>query len=278
MPSSDLAAAAAGTWKLGDFTVNRMGFGSMRLAGSPDREVAIQVLRRAVELGVDHIDTAAFYGPALDLIREALSPYPDNLVITTKLGPGDSPARGFYNATTAAELRDQLDENLRRLGVDHLDVVNLRIMNQPGESLAERFHWLTEFRDAGLIRHLGISNVSPHHLDEAEAIAPVVCIQNRYSLETSRTDDPFIQVCADRGVAYVPFFAIAGTTGAADTAVQTVAKSHNSTAQQIRLAWTLHQSPNVLAIPGTGNPAHLDQNIAAAALTLTQDDLALLNT
>ncbi|WP_328329600.1 oxidoreductase [Kribbella sp. NBC_00382] len=277
MPSPELTAAAAGTWKLGGFTVNRMGFGSMRLAGSPDREVALQVLRRAVELGVNHIDTAAFYGPALDLIREALSPYPEELVITTKIGPGDSPERGFYNATTAAELRVQLDENLRRLGVDHLDVVNLRIMNQPGESLAERFGWLTEFRDAGLIRHLGISNVSPHHLDEAEAIAPVVCIQNRYSIETSRSDDAFIQLCADRGVAYVPFFAIAGATGAAATAVQTVAASHGVTEQQIRLAWTLHQSPNVLAIPGTGNPAHLDQNIAAAAIMLSTEDLTLLS-
>jgi aryl-alcohol dehydrogenase-like predicted oxidoreductase len=255
----------------------------MRLTTDPDRGVAIQVLRRAVELGVNHIDTAAFYGPALDLIREALSPYSDELVITSKIGPGDSPERGFYYATTAAELRGQLDENLRRLGVDHLDVVNLRIRNDPGESLAERFHWLTEFRDAGLIRHLGISNVSPHHLDEASSIAPVVCIQNRYSIETSRSDDAFIQVCAERGVAYVPFFAIAGTTGeataatAAATAVQAVAKSHGVSEQQIRLAWTLHQSPNVLAIPGTGNPAHLEQNIAAAAIMLSTEDLTLLN-
>jgi pyridoxine 4-dehydrogenase len=276
---SDLTAAAAGTWKLGDLTVNRMGFGSMRLSTDPDRAVAIRVLRRAVELGVNHIDTAAFYGPALDLIREALSPYPEDLVITTKIGPGDDPERGFYNATSSAELRGQLDENLRRLGVDHLDVVNLRIMNQPGESLAERFHWLTELRDAGLIRHLGISNVSPHHLDEAQQIAPVVCIQNRYSIETSRSDDAFIRVCAERGIAYVPFFAIAGMTGegAAATAVQAVAKAHGVSEQQIRLAWTLHQSPNVLAIPGTGNPAHLDQNIAAAAITLSAEDLTTLN-
>nr|WP_239063128.1 aldo/keto reductase [Streptomyces sp. SID13031] len=276
-----MPAAAAGTWKLGDLTVNRMGFGSMRLTADPDREVAIRVLRRAVELGVNHVDTAAFYGPALDLIREALAPYPEDLVITTKVGPGDDPERGFYNATTAAELRGQVEENLRRLGREHLDVVNLRIMNRPGESLAERFGWLAELRDAGLIRHLGISNVSPHHLDEAEPIAPVVCVQNSYAIDTSRGGDAFLRVCAERGVAFVPFSAIAGTTpegGAAHaTVVQAVAEAHGVSAQQIRLAWTLHQGPNVLAIPGTGNPAHLEQNIAAGSLVLSSEELTSLN-
>ena len=299
MPSpDDLTAAAAGTWKLGDLTVNRMGFGSMRLTANPDREVAIAVLRRAVELGVNHLDTAAFYrtpggtlgvsdgGPvrfANELIRDALAPYPEDLVITTKVGPGDDPERGFYNATTAAELRGQVEQNLRQLGRDHLDVVNLRIMNRPGESLAERFGWLAELRDAGLIRHLGISNVRPDHLDEAEPIAPVVCVQNSYAIDSSRENDAFLQVCAERGIAFVPFFAIAGTTregGAATNhtaAVQAVAAAHNASEQQIRLAWTLHQAPNVLAIPGTGNPAHLEQNIAAGAITLSTEDLATLN-
>ncbi|MEV8374375.1 aldo/keto reductase [Kribbella sp. NPDC056861] len=271
MPSNDLTAAAAGTWTLGDLTVHRMGFGTMRLAANP--AVAIQVLRRAIELGVNQLDTAAFYGPALDLIREALSPYPEDLVITTKVGPGDHPDRGFYNATTAAELRGQVEENLRRLGRDHLDVVNLRIMNKPGESLAERFGWLAELRDAGLIRHLGISNVSPGHLDEAERIAPVVCVQNSYAID-SREDDTFLRLCADRGVAFVPFAAIAGTPSGGDaTAVRAVAEARGVSEQQLRLAWTLHQSPNVLAIPGTGNLAHLEQNIAAGALELSDEEL-----
>jgi pyridoxine 4-dehydrogenase len=285
---SDLTAAAAGTWKLGDLTVHRMGFGTMRLTADPDRSVAIRVLRRAVELGVNHLDTAAFYatpggtlritddGPtryANELIREALSPYPEDLVITTKVGPGVDPDRGFYNATTAAELRTQVEENLRQLGVAHLDVVNLRVPDGSG-SIAERFGWLTELRDAGLIRHLGISNVRPDHLDEAERIAPVVCVQNNYSLDNHRVDDDFLGTCADRGVAWVPFFAIAG--GEATPAVQALAPAHGATAQQIRLAWTLHQSPNVLAIPGTGNPAHLEENIAAGALFLSPEDLATL--
>lgn len=180
-------------------------------------------------------------------------------------------------------MRGQVEENLRQLGRDHLDVVNLRIMNRPGESLAERFGWLAELRDAGLIRHLGISNVRPDHLDEAEAIAPVVCVQNSYAIDTSRQDDAFIQTCADRGIAFVPFFAIAGTsreTGAASNhpaAVQAVAAAHNASEQQIRLAWTLHQSPNVLAIPGTGDPAHLEENIAAGAIKLTPEELVSLN-
>jgi pyridoxine 4-dehydrogenase len=274
VPSNDLTADAAGTWTLGDRTINRMGFGSMRLAANP--AVATQVLRRAIELGVNQIDTAAFYGPALDLIREALSPYPEDLVITTKVGPGDHPERGFYNATTAAELRDQVEENLRRLGVDHLDVVNLRIMNQPGESLTERFGWLTELRAAGLIRHLGISNVSPRHLDEAERLAPVVCVQNSYAID-SREDDALLELCTDRGVAFVPFAAIAGTpSGGGASAVRAVAEARGVSEQQIRLAWTLHQSPAVLAIPGTGDPAHLEQNIAAGAIELSAEELISL--
>ena len=296
MPS-DLTAADAGSWKLGDLTVNRMGFGAMRITANPDRDVAIRVLRRAVELGVNHIDTAAFYrtpggtlrvsddGPvryANELIRDALAPYSDDLVITTKVGPGDDPERGFYNATTAAELRRQVEENLRQLGLDHLDVVNLRIMNRPGESVAERFGWLAELRDAGLIRHLGISNVRIDHLDEAERIAPVVCVQNSYAIDTHRDDDTFVKVCAERGVAFVPFFAIAGASaesGAAANhgdAVQAVASARGVSEQQIRLAWTLHQAPNVLAIPGTGNPAHLEENIAAGAITLSEEELATL--
>ncbi|WP_405069376.1 aldo/keto reductase [Kribbella sp. NBC_01510] len=293
-----MSAAAAGTWKLGDVTVNRMGFGAMRITANPDRSVAIGVLRRAVELGVNHIDTAAFYvspggtlrvgdGPvryANELIREALAPYPEGLVITTKVGPGEDPDRGFYHATTAAELRTQVETNLRQLGVDCLDVVNLRIMKKPGaDSIADRFGALADLRDAGLIRQLGVSNIRADHVDEALAIAPVVCVQNSYAIDLRGDEDALIKLCAERDIAYVPFFAIAGGSredGAATNhsdAIQAIADKHGASAQQVRLAWTLHQSPNVLAIPGTGNPAHLEENIAAGTLHLPPEELASLN-
>jgi len=296
MPA-DISADAAGTWKLGDFSINRLGFGAMRITANPDRDLAIRVLRRAVELGVNHIDTAAFYrspggtlgvgeGPvrfANELIHDALSPYPDGLVITTKVGPGEDPERGFYNAATPAELHAQVEENLRQLGKDQLDVVNLRIIKKAGaDSVAERFAALAKLQSEGLIRHLGLSNVRADHLDEAEAIAPVVCVQNSYALDTHRDDDAFIRLCGERGVAYVPFFAIAGPAreGTATTdhsdAVRRLAAAKGVSEQQIRLAWTLHQGPNVLAIPGTGNPTHLEQNIAAGALKFTADELATL--
>lgn len=297
MPTDDITAAAAGTWTLGDRTVNRMGFGSMRITANPDRELAISVLRRAVELGANHIDTAAFYlspggtlnvgtGPvryATELIRQALAPYPDDLVIATKVGPGNDPSTGFYEAVTPVQLRSQVEENLRRLGRDHLDVVNLRIMKRSGrDSLAERFGALAQLRDAGLIRHLGLSNVHLDHLNEAQAIAPVVCVQNSYAIDTNRTDDELLKICAQRGVAFVPFFAIAGAQREAgairdhNEAIRAVATAHNATPHQIRLAWTLHQGPHVLAIPGTGNPDHLVENIAAGALRLSADELARL--
>ncbi|MEU8300763.1 aldo/keto reductase [Micromonospora sp. NPDC048909] len=297
MPIDEITAAAAGTWTLGDRTVNRMGFGSMRITADPDGEHAVAVLRRAVELGVNHIDTAAFYvspggtlrvgsGPAryaTELIRAALAPYPDELVIATKVGPGYDPATGFQEARTPAQLRAQVEENLRRLGRDHLDLVNLRIYRGPAAApLAERFGVLAELRDAGLIRHLGLSNVRPEHLEEVRDIAPVVCVQNAYGVDSYREDDGFVRLCGERGTAYVPFFALAGTrreagaTAETNEAVLDVARAHGVTAHQVRLAWTLHQGPHVLAIPGTGNPAHLTANIAAAALRLTSDDLARL--
>ena len=297
MPLDDTTAAAAGSWTLGDRTVNRIGFGSMRITANPDRERAIRVLRRAVELGVNHIDTAAFYrspggplnvgtGPvryATELIREALAPYPENLVIATKVGPGYDRSTGFYEATTPAALRGQVEENLRRLGRDHLDLVNLRIVKRPGrDSVAERFGALAQLRDAGVIRHLGLSNVRLDHLDEAQAIAPVVCVQNSYAIDTNRTDDELLRICARRDVAYVPFFAIAGgrrETGAAadhSEAVRAVALAHRATPHQVRLAWTLHQGPHVLAIPGTGDPDHLVENIEAGGLRLSAGELASL--
>ncbi|MEU9510504.1 aldo/keto reductase [Micromonospora sp. NPDC048170] len=296
MPVEEITASAAGSWNLGDRTVHRMGFGSMRLTTHPDRARAVRVLRRAVELGVNHIDTAAFYvspgGPlgvgtgspryAADLIREALAPYPDDLVITTKVGPSFDEATR-HRELTPAELRREVEANLRRLGRDHLDVVNLRIVRRPGQdSVAERFGALAELRDAGLIRHLGLSNVRADHLDEAQDIAPVVCVQNGYALDLNRWADELLRVCGERGVAFVPFFAIAGPGreagggGDHDDAVRAVAHAHGATPHQIRLAWTLHQGPHVLAIPGTGDPEHLAQNVAAGAIRLTPEELARL--
>jgi pyridoxine 4-dehydrogenase len=285
------AAAAAGTWPLGELTVNRLGFGAMRLTGDrpfatglpSDRVQSIAVLRRAVELGVNHIDTAAFYFSALrsanELINSALAPYPDDLVIVTKVGPGRDTWGQWQAAATPQQLRGQVEENLRQLGRDHLDVVNLRRMRQ--DSIADHFGTLAELRDAGLIRHLGISDIELRHLDEAQAIAPVVCVQNRFSLD-DQTHADVLAACRERGMAFVPFFAVAGDRrsaggpGTPSAALAEVARRHEATPAQVRLAWTLHQGRNVLAIPGTGNPAHVDENVAAAALHLTADDLALL--
>jgi pyridoxine 4-dehydrogenase len=280
-----LPAAAAGTWQLGSFTVNRLGFGAMRLmstsdGGVRDRETSIAVLRRAVELGVNHIDTASFYfaGPrsANELINSALAPY-DNLVLTTKVGPGRDFEGSFFTARPE-QLRAQVEQNLRELGLDHLDVVNYRLgdgLDRGAGSLADGFGALADLREKGLIRELGISNVAPDHLTEALAIAPVVCVQNQYGLTARREDDEIVRMCAGHGVAFVPFFAVASGTGE-DARVAEVAKRHDATPAQVRLAWTLHQGPHVLAIPGTGDVAHLEQNVAAAALELTDDDLKTL--
>jgi aryl-alcohol dehydrogenase-like predicted oxidoreductase len=286
--TTTIDARAAGTWRLGDRTVNRMGYGAMRLMsnadGTPsDRDRARTVLRRAVELGVNHIDTAAFYfsdrRSANELINSALAPYPEDLVITTKVGPGRDPAGDWLHVRTKKELRGQVEENIRQLGRDHLDVVNLRIGQalERGEgSLAEPFQALAELRQEGLIRHLGISNVSAEHLAEAMAIAPVVCVQNQYGLTTAREDDALVDLCAEHGVAFVPFFAIAG--GTEQRVVTELAAERGVGPAQVRLAWTLHRGPNVLAIPGTGNPAHLEENVAAAALRLSDEDLSRLDT
>lgn len=265
----------------------------MRLTGSrpfgngtpSDRERSIAVLRRAVELGVNHIDTAAFYFSPLrsanELINTALAPYRDDLVIVTKVWPGRDPWGEWYSARPD-QLRGQVEENLRQLGRDHLDVVNLR-RRRDQSSIAEHFGALAELREAGLIRHLGVSDVSVAQLGEATAIAPVVCVQNRYSLD-QREHDEVLRACAERGIAFVPFFALAGDrreAGGAGTEsgpITEVANRHGSTPAQVRLAWTLHLAPNVLAIPGTGDPDHLAENVAAAALRLSDDDMALLDT
>jgi pyridoxine 4-dehydrogenase len=294
--SQTITAAAAGTWTLGDLTVNRMGFGAMRLTsdadGTPsDRGRAIAVLRRAVELGVNHIDTAAFYFSPLrsanELINRALAPYPDDLVITTKVWPGRDPS-GEWAWASPGQLRGQVEENLRQLGRDYLDVVNLRMpRSQEMASLAEHFGALASLRDAGLIRHLGISNVRPGHLAEAQSIAPVVCVQNSYGIGASAEKRDFVRICGEQGVAFVPFFAItgagagAGASGASVSGkggeVLAVARARGATAAQVRLAWTLQQGAHVLAIPGTGNPDHLAANVAAGALRLSADEMARLD-
>ncbi|RQX15815.1 aldo/keto reductase [Micromonospora ureilytica] len=283
-----ISAESAGTWTLGDLSVNRIGFGAMRLTGdggaASDRARVIGVLRQAVDLGVNHIDTAAFYFSPLrsanELINTALSPYADDLVITTKVGPGRDPSGEWLPLARPDQLRGQVEENLRQLGRDHLDVVNLR---QAGlDSVADHFGALAELRDAGLIRHLGLSNIRPHHLAQAQAIAPVVCVQNTYGVDTRRTQDQFVRTCGEQDVAFVPFFAIAGggrEAGgvAANTAVEAIARTHGATPAQVRIAWTLSRGPHLLAIPGTGNPDHLVENLAAGALVLSPDELASLD-
>ncbi|MBO4204510.1 oxidoreductase [Micromonospora echinofusca] len=284
-------AASAGTWQLGDRTVNRLGFGAMRLTanadGSPsDRDRAIRVLRQAVGSGVNHIDTAAFYFSPLrsanELINRALAPYPDDLVIATKVGPGRDPSGAWLPLATPAQLRGQVEENLRQLGRDHLDLVNLRIHGR--KPIAELFGALAELRDAGLIRHLGVSNVQPWQLAEAQAVAPVVAVQNPYGLGYRRRYDPLLRTCAEQGIAFVPFFSIAttgreaGVVDAEHDEVRAVAAAHGVTAAQVRLAWALNRGPNVLVIPGTGNPDHLVENMAAGALRLSDEELARLET
>ncbi len=285
---------AAGTWQLGDLTVNRMGFGAMRLTSTTpsgrgalrDREQSIGVLRRAVELGVNHIDTAAFYFSATrsanEMINRALAPYPEDLVITTKVWPGRDPSGAWWWATPA-QLRGQVEENLRQLGRYHLDVVNLRVPpSQRTGSIGEHYSTLAELRDAGLIRHLGVSNVTSHQLAEALAIAPPVCVQNAYGIGAPDEDRALLQLCGGLGLAFVPFHTIAGSGREADPvarashAVRAIAGAHGVSTAQIRLAWTLQQGPHVLAIPGTGDPAHLAQNVAAAAVHLSPEQMARL--
>ncbi|MGW2177219.1 oxidoreductase [Streptomyces sp. NPDC001732] len=288
-------SATEGTWGLGDLTVNRVGFGAMRLTGTEpfdrgvprDREQSIGVLRRAVELGVNHIDTAAFYFSATrsanELINRALAPYPDDLVVTTKVWPARDPSGAWWWATPE-QLRGQVEENLRQLGRDHLDVVNLRVPpSRRNGSIGEHFGALAELRDAGLIRHLGVSNVTSEQLTEARAIAPVVCVQNPYGIGAASEDRALLRRCGELGIAFVPFFAISGSGREAGPAsdgseeVSSVARTHGVSPAQVRLAWTLQQGPHVLAIPGTGNPDHLAQNVAAGALRLSEEEMARLD-
>ena len=290
--TSPLPAAAAGTWPIGDLTVRRLGFGARRLTGSAafddrtappsDRGQSIRVLRRAVELGVNHIDTAAFYFSPLrsanELINAALAPYPEDLVIAVKVGPRRDPSGEPLDWAGPGELRGEVEQNLRQLGRDYLDLVYLRVIGRG--SIAGHFGVLAQLRDEGLIRHLGVASGQLQHLRQAQAIAPVACVQNRFNLEIQSTATT-LRACGEQGIGFVAYYSIAGEgreagpgPGTATAAVRAAARAHGVSPAQVRLAWTLQQGPHVLVIPGTGNPAHLAENVAAAALRLSGDELA----
>ena len=280
--------AAAGTFALGDRTVNRMGYGAMQLAGPgvfgppKDHNQALSVLRQAVAGGVNHIDTSDFYGPFVvnRLIKEALHPYPDGLKIVTKVGAVRGEDASWNPAQKPAELERAVHDNLRNLGVEAIDVVNLRVMgalHTPSEATIEpQFAALARLREQGLIRHLGLSNVTSTQVAEARTIAPVVCVQNMYNL-ANRGDDALIDELAGAGIAYVPFFPLGGFAPLQSEALSTVARDLGATPMQAALAWLLHRSPNILLIPGTSSLAHLRENLAAAELKLPEAALATLD-
>jgi len=271
----------------GDLTINRLGFGAMRLAvgtfqgPTRDPETGIAVLRRAVDRGVNHLDTAGFYGRdtvwANDLIRTALAPYRDGLVIATKVGPLPGPNGVPSGQATPDQLRGLVEADLRALGLDRLDLVYLRvggISGPGGESIAERFAVLAQLRAEGLIRHLGVSNVDAAQFAEARAIAPVTAVQNQYA-----DDLDLLATCEEAGIAYVPYFPLGGGINPlTDERLAKLAAQLGATTAQVRLAALLATSPSVLAIPGTGSLAHLDENLAAADLALTDEDLSNLST
>jgi aryl-alcohol dehydrogenase-like predicted oxidoreductase len=281
------AADKSGRFRLGDREVNRIGYGAMQLAGPhvmgppADRDAAIAVLRRAVELGVDHIDTSDYYGPFVvnEIIREALHPYPENLALVTKVGALRSQDGDWREALTPDELRKAVHDNLDHLGIDSIHAVNLRMPGfaEPVErSLAEQFETLADLQQEGLIRHLGVSNVTTQMLAEAQEIAPVACVQNHYNL-VHRRDDAMIDALARAGIPYVPFFPLGGFTPLQSAALETVARRLEVGPMQVALAWLLARSPNLLLIPGTSSVAHLEENLAAAALVLGPRELEELD-
>jgi pyridoxine 4-dehydrogenase len=270
---------ATGIFQLGERTVRRMGYGAMQLAGPgvfgppKDHGVALAVLREAVASGVNHIDTSDFYGPHVtnQLIREALYPYPDDLVIVTKVGALRGADASWNPAQSPTELTQAVHDNLRNLGVDVLDVVNLRVMGnipEPSEaSIAEQFTALAELQRQGLIRHLGLSNATARQVMEASAIAPVVCVQNHYNV-VHRDDDALIDELAAQGVAYVPFFPLGGFMPLQSSTLSHVAERLGATPMQVALAWLLYRSLNILLIPGTSSIDHLRENFKATELVL----------
>ena len=276
-----------GTYRVGDLDLHRVGYGAMQLAGPHvfgpprDRDAAIAVLRTAVELGINHIDTSDYYGPHVtnEIIKEALHPYPEDLHLVTKVGARRDEQGGWPPARRPEELREQVHGNLRRLGHDALDVVNLRLGGfdrpEPG-SLAEPFGALAELQQQGLIRHLGLSTVDAEQIAEAQTIAPVACVQNLYNL-ARRDDDALIDSLAAQGIAYVPYFPLGGFTPLQSDALDAVAKRLDATPLAVALAWLLQRSPNILLIPGTSSVAHLRENVAGAGLQLPADAVAELD-
>jgi pyridoxine 4-dehydrogenase len=277
-----------GTYALGEgLTVTRMGYGAMQLAGPhvfgppADRGEAIAVLREVVEMGITHIDTSDYYGPFVtnEIIKEALYPYPDSLHIVTKVGALRDADGGWPSARSPEQLRQAVHDNLDRLGLETLDVVNLRVggLGSPiEESIAEPFGVLAQLQEEGLIKHLGISTVSATQIAEAQSIAPVVCVQNFYNL-AHRVDDELVDSLATQGIAYVPYFPLGGFSPLQSEELSSVAKDLGASAMSVALAWLLQRSPNILLIPGTSSLAHLRENVAGAGLVLSSDDLHELN-
>ena len=268
-------------------TVNRMGYGAMQLAGPEvwgpprDLDAAIAVLREAVAAGVNHIDTSDYYGPHVtnQIIKQALHPYPEGLVIVTKVGARRAADKSWPHARSRQELIDAVQDNLRNLALDALDIVNLRVggfMGPVEGSIAEPITVLAELKRQGLIRHLGVSNVSPRQLAEAQQITEIVCVQNFYNV-AHREDDGFIDILAGQGIAYVPFFPLGGFTPLQSSVLDAAAASLGVTPMQVALAWLLQRSPNILLIPGTSSVAHFRENLQAATLQLPREILANLN-
>jgi pyridoxine 4-dehydrogenase len=281
-------AHLGGTFLLGDLTVNRMGFGAMQLAGPgvygppADPAQAAQVLEAALAAGINHIDTSDFYGPHLtnQLIRQTLHPYRDDLVLVTKLGARRTPKAQWLPALSPAELRSAAEDNLRHLGLDVLPVVNLRMGTGPNPPsatpIAQQFETMLELQREGKIRHIGLSNIVPSQLDEALTMGKVVCVQNGYGV-LNRGDDELLETCANLGIAYVPFFPLGGYTRFKAAKLDAVAAELDATPMQVALAWILHGPNNVLLIPGTSKLAHLKENIAAATIQLSEDQLKRLD-
>ncbi|GAC1485200.1 MAG: aldo/keto reductase family oxidoreductase [Ktedonobacteraceae bacterium] len=285
---SNLPATAAGTFTMAEnLTVTRIGYGAMQLAGPhvfgppADRAAAVAVLHEAIALGITHIDTSDFYGPHItnQIIKEALHPYPDGLRIVTKVGALRDAQGNWPQALAPQQLRQAVYDNLKNLGLDALDVVNLRVggFNSPTPgSIAEPYTVLAQMQQEGLIKHLGISNVNAEQVAEAQSIAPIVCVQNFYNL-AQRVDDGLVDSLAAQGIAYVPYFPLGGFSPLQSDTLTSVAKRLNATSMAVALAWLLQRSPNILLIPGTSSVAHLRENVIGAALTLPEDALSELN-
>ncbi|QYJ19268.1 aldo/keto reductase family oxidoreductase [Achromobacter sp. ES-001] len=281
-------AQQAGTYRLAQFNVNRLGYGAMQLAGPhvygppKDKQQAIAVLKETVELGINHLDTSDFYGPHItnQLIREALHPYRDDLVIVTKVGARRGADASWIPAFSAAELESAVHDNLRNLGRDVMDVVNLRLMFDvagPAEGDIEAsMTTMAELQRKGLVRHIGLSNATARQVEQARGIADIVCVQNQYNL-AHRGDGALIDALARDGIAYVPFFPLGGFSPLQSAVLSDVANKVQATPMQVALAWLLQRSPNILLIPGTSSVKHLRENVDAAALRLSDDDIQALD-